>query len=449
MNRQIRWLRQELPGWVARGVVSPAQAGAIRALYPEPKTSLPWSMLVFSGVGAVVIGLGVVLLLAYNWHAIPKFGKLGMIFGALLAAHWGGQRLFEAADWRRQLGEALSVLGTMLFGAGIWLVAQVYHIDEHYPNGFLFWAVGALGMAWAMPSVAQGVMAALALTAWGGSESLGFSAPVHYAPLLLAASVGGLAWKERSRLLLAVVLGCFYFLLLTNVPRGHEGLALPAALHVSVLLAALAVIVRESARFPGSRDALNFFGWAGFLVVVFILTFARNSDEFFGWRHHSGFKEDWAATVLYGWAPFVLALGAWAWVAARAWRKGKETAAAQPEQWLLPLTAVLYQVLSVALPEAGGGMPEGMGAPAAGIFNLIFLAVAAMWMARGCREGELRPVVLGSALLAALVFARYFDLFESLAVRGLVFLIVGGVLFAEGFFYRRARQRGEKGGEES
>lgn len=58
MNRQIRWLRQELPGWVARGVVSPAQAGAIRALYPEPKTSLPWSMLVFSGVGAVVIDRG-------------------------------------------------------------------------------------------------------------------------------------------------------------------------------------------------------------------------------------------------------------------------------------------------------------------------------------------------------------------------------------------------------
>ena len=76
-----------------------------------------------------------------------------------------------------------------------------------------------------------------------------------------------------------------------------------------------------------------------------------------------------------------------------------------------------------------------------GVVNLIFLAITAMWMARGCREGELKRVILGSLLLVALVFARYFDLFESLAARGLVFLIIGGVLFAEGFFYRRARQR--------
>ncbi len=39
----------------------------------------------------------------------------------------------------------------MFYGAGIWLVAQIYNIDEHYPNGFLFWALGALAMAWAMP----------------------------------------------------------------------------------------------------------------------------------------------------------------------------------------------------------------------------------------------------------------------------------------------------------
>ncbi|HZP59386.1 MAG TPA: hypothetical protein VFB27_03605, partial [Opitutaceae bacterium] len=81
------------------------------------------------------------------------------------------------------------------------------------------------------------------------------------------------------------------------------------------------------------------------------------------------------------------------------------------------------------------------------IFNLIFLSVALMWMVRGCREGRLRPTVLGSLLFAALVWARYFDLFESLAVRGLVFILLGGVLFAEGFYYRRMRQRADVAGK--
>ena len=40
------------------------------------------------------------------------------------------------------------MLGTLFFGAGIWLVAQIYHIDEHFPNGFLIWGLGALALAW-------------------------------------------------------------------------------------------------------------------------------------------------------------------------------------------------------------------------------------------------------------------------------------------------------------
>lgn len=44
----------------------------------------------------------------------------------------------------------------MLFGAGIWLVAQIYHIEEHYPNGFLIWGLGAMALAWALPSGGSG-----------------------------------------------------------------------------------------------------------------------------------------------------------------------------------------------------------------------------------------------------------------------------------------------------
>lgn len=446
MNKHVRWLHEQLPAWVTQSAISSAQADAIRRLYPEPKAALPWGMLIFSGIGAVVIGLGVILLLAYNWQAIPKFGKLGLIFGALLAAHAGGLRLLQAADWRRQLGEALSVLGTMLFGAGIWLVAQVYHIDEHYPNGFLLWGLGALTLAWALPSVAQGVLAAVALTIWGGTENFGFGTAVHWAPLLLAVGVGGLAWKERSRLLLAVVLAGFYFLLLTNSTQDRGVLAFPTAMNTSVLLVALGGFAGRSTRFPNSAGVLRFFGWTGFLVVAYLLSFHDVAEDALRWHEHlvTDRRWLWSSLALYGWLPFVLAMAAWGWTAAGARNRWRETGGALSEQWLLPLTALLTQVLAVALPLIGEGIQETSGVTVAGIFNLISLAVAGMWMARGCREGELRPVILGSLLLLALVAARYFDLFESLALRGLVFLIVGGVLFAEGFFYRRACQRVEQ-----
>ena len=74
-------------------------------------------------------------------------------------------------------------------------------------------------------------------------------------------------------------------------------------------------------------------------------------------------------------------------------------------------------------------------------FNLVLLAHAVSMMARGCRDVKLEPAILGSLLLATLTVARYFDLFENLAVRGFVFIVVGVVLFGQGFFYVRSKKK--------
>ncbi len=442
MNKHIRWLREQIPVWVERSLISPIEAEALRQFYPAPAAAPPWGTILFSGVGAVVIGLGVILLFAYNWAAIPKFGKLGVIFGALIAAQAVGQHYFRQGDWRRQLGEALAVLGTMIFGAGIWLVAQIYHIEEHFPNGFLLWGLGALALAWAMPSVGQGMVAAVVLSIWGCSEIFAFSTAIHWAPLLLAAGVGGLAWQQRSLLLLALTLAGFYLVLLSNSGVCHGNLALPVALNVSVLLVALAWLLRRGLRFPESAGLLEFFGWGGFLVVVYILSFGDEAGNGLSWHSRLAEAHRGGWLVFYGWLPFALALAAWAtvvWTMRRArlpvWGSGGE-------RWLLPLVAVLAQVLALAMASVTDFQMFGAWG-VAGIFNLVALAVAVAWMAEGSRTGRLKPTLLGSLVLVALVAARYFDLFESLATRGLAFLVVGGVLFAEGFFYRRSRQRQE------
>jgi uncharacterized membrane protein len=64
-----------------------------------------------------------------------------------------GRALGRCSPERTGLIGGLHLLGTMMFGAGIWLIAQIYHIDEHYPNALLIWSLGALGLAWALPSL--------------------------------------------------------------------------------------------------------------------------------------------------------------------------------------------------------------------------------------------------------------------------------------------------------
>lgn len=96
-----------------------------------------------------------------------------------------------------------------MFSAGIWLVAQIYHMDEHYPDALLIWVLGALGLAWAIPSLAQAYLALLLIMMWSFSEIFGFKTVHHSALLLIIVGVIPLAWSKGSRTLVAFGLLAF------------------------------------------------------------------------------------------------------------------------------------------------------------------------------------------------------------------------------------------------
>jgi len=437
MSKLASWLSTESERWVRERIVTEEQAARIRALYPAAKAAAPWGLIVFCGLGATIVGLGVILLLAYNWDAIPKLAKLGLILGATAGAHGTGLWLRGRGGWRAGLGEVFFLLGSMLFGAGIWLVAQVYNIDEHYPNGFLFWGLGALALAWALDSVPQGILAAVALTIWGLSECMGFDRELGWALVLLVAGVAPLVWRRRSALLGTVVLVGAYALLLANAGNwGGGGAAFAAALALSVGLIAAVRLRPADEEFTRLENVIRFFGWTGFLVCTYLLSFDRIADDLLRWRDGVGSSQ--AQLIAYRWAPLGVAVVLWGRLLMRA-ERGESTRVPW-EEWLCPIGLLYCTLLGVT-----GTTHETLFVSL--VFNLVFLGVAVMWMVRGCREGLLRETVLGSVLLAALVLARYFDLFDSLAARGLAFLLLGGLLFAEGFFYRRMRQAdGREGG---
>jgi len=439
MSKQASWLGKESERWVRESIVTAEQAARIRALYPEAKAAAPWGLIVFCGLGAAIVGLGLILLLAYNWDAIPKLIKLALILGGTAAAHGAGIWLRCRDGWRAGLSEAFFLLGTMLFGAGIWLVAQIYNIDEHYPNGFLFWGLGALALAWALESVPQGILATVALVVWGLSESIGFDRDLGWSVVLLAVGVGPLVWRKRSAVLGAVAIAGGYSLLLANAGNwGGGSAAFGAALALSVALIAAVRLRPADETFTRLESVIRFYGWAGFLVCTYLLGFDRLSGDLLHWRDGAGSSLELLAA--YRWAPLGLAVVLWGRLLMQAARG--ESTRVPWEEWLCPIGLLYCTLLG-----ATGTTHETLFVSL--VFNLVLLGVSMMWMVRGCRDGLLRETVLGSVLLALLVLARYFDLFDSLAARGLAFLVLGGLLFAEGFFYRRMRQSGEREGGES
>jgi len=426
---KISWLHSQLEKWVREGIIDTACAESIGRLYPQPqaKTSRPWALIVFSGIGAVIIGLGVILLFAYNWHDMSKFAKLSVVFGSLVLAHLVGISLFIRSDRFKGLGEAITVLGTMLFGAGIWLIAQIYHIEEHFPNAFLLWGIGAMLMAWTMPSVIQAILAAVLFTIWAAAESVAFhtAMPYVFALLLLLLPI---AYNKRSGVLLCVLLLAFAVsTIFVFATYENALLVFYCLLCVFAIYTAAAMIQQKFAGFEILSQAYFFLGMAGYFIVLYILAFPDIIKNLIKDKPHHN------ENIFYWIVPLVLAVAGWLFVGWKLLKKDKLKYYSH-ELFLMPLMPIFLFYCSLSITKY-------LEWPAIAVFNLVFLAHAAMLMARGCMDAILNQTIVGSLLLIALVIARFTDLFNSLAVRGLIFVIVGVLIFSQGFFYVRSKKK--------
>jgi uncharacterized membrane protein len=425
MSRHDKWLHGEIAQWRSEGVIDQELAAVLAARYPI--TDKGWSRMVFSVLGAILLGLGVILFFAYNWASLPKFAKLGVIFAALLGSHgaalWSARRAAAPAS----LAEGLHILGVMLFGAGIWLVAQIYHIDEHYPNAFLFWSLGALSLAWALPSLAQGFLAVLLLSLWSAFDVFDFRWANHWAPLLTACGIAPLAWMQRSRVLLFFTLLALLLMLVWGVVPLDDDLIIAVAMFISMFYIVAGLLVSETA-FAESHSVFKLVGFAGYFIFLYVLSFAKGS------RGLDNVNLSHLAIMLYFAVPFALAFLGWCWVLLT--RLGRFDRLWQGQWALLIVPLLLVAGMSLELLPFNG--------LAALLFNLIFLAHCVLFIVQGSRNVDAKLVSIACVLFALLTITRYVDLFNSLLLRSLVFLLLGTGVFVVGNFYTRTKRRIEE-----
>jgi len=216
------WLSDEINIWKSRGIVSEDHAARIWGLYVNAQQSAQrrhaLARFTLLSLATLMMGLAVLLMIAYNWEAIGRPVKLAIIFGAILGA-------YAAAFWLRYLRQArliselLFFLGCLFYGAAIWLIAQIFNINGHYPDAVWCWALGVLPFALCLDTLLFHCLYAGLLATWVGCETLGFAhlmnwffsnwgipLPVSYSlPLMV---LPGIVWAYRkgSPLTLAIYL---------------------------------------------------------------------------------------------------------------------------------------------------------------------------------------------------------------------------------------------------
>ena len=121
-------------------------------------------------IGAVAVGLGVIGFVAANWEELSHGARLALLTVAVAGSYAAGFQLRDRTGSRPRVGEALYLIGVLLFGASLFLVGQMYNVEAHDPLALLLWAGGAVATALVVRSRAIAAAAVLIFTAWVGYE---------------------------------------------------------------------------------------------------------------------------------------------------------------------------------------------------------------------------------------------------------------------------------------
>ena len=93
-------------------------------------------------LGSLLLAAGLLLFVSAHWDQMPPFWRVSLLLFIVIALHAGGAWFAE----RFQLmALGLHAVGTVAFGAGVFLCAQIFHLDVlwSFRWGLLLWSLGA------------------------------------------------------------------------------------------------------------------------------------------------------------------------------------------------------------------------------------------------------------------------------------------------------------------
>ncbi len=426
----LRTLSTEAGRWVRDGLITEAQRESIQGLYPaESAGGRDRTVLIISILGSVLLGAGVILFFAANWPRIPATVKVASILVAIVGTYGTGYYLQFVRDDYPRIGHSLIFLGGLFYGAGIWLIAQIFHFASHYPNGFLLWGLGLLPVIWAASSRPMLYLATGVLGVWTVMEQAEFATYNPLFPVLVIGLVIPFARRLQTVLAEAAALAGLFLWFGLNVgshdlePMPHHGAVIIGR---ALLLYGSAILSLGFARLGDQRAYLSV-GSLAALGGAYVLSFNSGPADIAVPAFFTG-----SAFLIIGLSVMLAVTLAGAYLI---WRG--------TEADRLPLTLVLAIIIVAAL---GANLlplvPRMIG------FNVLLFVGTVGLVVFGTRRRSELLINLGLLSFVVHTFTRYVDIFFTAMDKSLFFMLGGVLLLGGGWLLERNRRRwiGEWGG---
>jgi uncharacterized membrane protein len=432
MRQGVRWLYTELPRLIERGVLTPDAADALRRHYGplDPAgDGASWGQILLASFGALLVGGGIILIVAHNWDDLGRPARAAIALGVLATAQaltiYAVARRSHSIPWR----EASSALLVCAVGAAIALVGQTYHLGGSFESLMRAW----LWLVVFVPYLTGSNLASMGIWLLLVVRLLNFAGwpdPPADPWLLIAAALPFVVFRIRREpqswgtAFVAIAAAASIFIV-GSVLATHGWTSLWAVFEVSFLASVVAAAswpVEADAAEPWRRRVLV----PSWLVLIIVCTILSFDDAWrtiaFADREARHASVIATAIVAAGCAVFATIL------AIRLARAGRISASIGAGAALL---VVVMHGLSM------------LGADAAGwiVFNLWLLALGVFTVIEGLRSLELGTTNRGLAALAALIAARFFDTDLNFLARGLAFVTFGLACFSLNLWMMRRMRR--------
>jgi hypothetical protein len=435
----IRWLLAELPDLTARGLLSSETAEALRQHYASEVPTEPRRIgFVLSAIlGSLLIGAGIILLVAHNWDFLSRPIRCAIAFAPLVLSHALGifvlLRRNESTPWR----ESAAILNVAAIGTAVALVSQTYQIQGDFARFILVWMLLALPIIYLFKTSVGLSIYFVGATVWVLSSKTGDFLGVRPNDLWVWALLflGVPAFVARLRehrngygtlLAMTTLAVAAAFSLGQTDDLGAQSFwrCSFAAFWTVVYLVGIASFKDWR---PARPHPFVVAGWIGVLSLTIFLSFQdtwrtrqwQNAVDLVP-RHY---PDVLATGIQIAWVLAALLFGAYA-----LWKDRKLNLAPAA---LAPLAVIAWGISK----RTGNPLIPSL------LLNFFALSLGIFTLLRGIRAGRVYEANLGMLVIALLAIARFFDNDFEFAVRGIAFIAIGvGFLVTNlVLFKRRAR----------
>ena len=367
-------------------------------------------------LGYLFVGLAAIVLIGHNWEDLSRELRMG----GLLILTLGTQGIALKHYFSGRVGGAtgLFFLGNLFYGASIILIAQIYHLGEHYPDGVFWWAVGSLPFGVLLLSPWLTLFSLLLALLWFAMEwELGFF-PVSFPLFLVAATY--VLFKGRQSVMLflvsafAMLLWLEYFLFPGRGFDLHaEHFAFAAVFFIFAYAVSAWMYQTDGTKAKDYSVLLALWTLRFALITMLALSFEAPWKELI--------KASWHYQERL-WPLIALLIGASLWLG---WKSKKLPI-------LAPFTAFFLISFFAVL---GTNSADAIYFKV--IYNIALIAMGIGLILRGFKSGVSHYFYLGIAVILLTAFIRYIDLIGDYIGGAALFMAFAVLLLVSARFWKK------------